>query len=113
MSEIPPQQPNPSGDPPPVQAGRVEAPDASAAVDVVAADMARRDHLDSSRAASPTTQAPDAVVVDATELTLAEVIQTVLSLVDARSQGQPASGQEHPAGVHGQHTGSQERQARS
>ena len=43
-------------------------------------DMARRDRLDSSRPASPLVQAPDAVVVDTTELSLEEVIERVVGL---------------------------------
>jgi cytidylate kinase len=54
-------------------------------VDVVAADLARRDALDAGRAASPTTQAEDAVVVDATRLGLAEVIDLVVGLVRDRT----------------------------
>ncbi len=59
--------------------------DASEAVDSVARDLARRDAADARRAASPTTQAPDAVVVDATDLGLAEVIDLVVSLVTERT----------------------------
>ena len=62
-------------------AGRHSDPSAAASV---AADLARRDRADATRAASPTTQAPDAVVVDATELGLAEVIAVVVSLVRER-----------------------------
>jgi cytidylate kinase len=54
-------------------------------VDAVAADLARRDALDAGRAASPTTQAEDAVVVDATHLGLAEVIGVVVGLVHERT----------------------------
>jgi len=54
-------------------------------VDVVAADLARRDALDAGRAASPTTQADDAVVVDATDLGLSEVIEVVVGLVRERT----------------------------
>lgn len=42
-----------------------------------------RDAYDSTRAASPLTQAPDAVVVDTTEMTLDEVIARVCELADA------------------------------
>jgi cytidylate kinase len=69
-------------------AGRVQATADSApapVVDVVAADLARRDALDAGRAASPTTQADDAVVVDATDLGLAEVIDVVVGLVRERT----------------------------
>jgi cytidylate kinase len=51
----------------------------------VAEDLARRDVADSSRAASPTIQAEDAVVVDATHLGLAEVIDHVVALVRSRT----------------------------
>ncbi len=68
--------------------GRLPAAGAVAAepvVDAVAADLARRDALDAGRAASPTTQAQDAVVVDATHLGLAEVIDVVVGLVRDRT----------------------------
>ena len=52
----------------------------SALTQAVAADLARRDALDSSRAASPLAAAPDAVVVDATHLGADEVVERVLSL---------------------------------
>lgn len=55
------------------------------AVDTVAAELARRDALDAGRAASPTTRADDAVVVDATHLGLAEVIDLVVGLVRERT----------------------------
>jgi cytidylate kinase len=54
-------------------------------VDAVAADLARRDALDAGRAASPTTQAQDAVVVDATHLGLADVVDAVVGLVQDRT----------------------------
>lgn len=66
-----------------VAAGRLAVTDPS--VDEVAAELARRDALDAGRAASPTTQADDAVVVDATNLRLAEVIDTVVGLVRDRT----------------------------
>ncbi len=46
--------------------------------------LAHRDHLDSSRTASPLAMADDAVLVDGTDLTLDEVIDTVVALVEAR-----------------------------
>jgi len=73
-----------------VAAGRLAVADpavADPALDAVAADLARRDALDAARAASPTTQAADAVVVDATDLGLAEVIDTVVRLVRGRTSG--------------------------
>jgi cytidylate kinase len=50
----------------------------------VAADLARRDRLDSSRAASPLQAADDAVHLDSTALTADEVVARVLDLVRER-----------------------------
>lgn len=47
----------------------------------VAADIDRRDRLDTSRAASPLTCAPDAVVVDTTGLSIDEVVRRLVALV--------------------------------
>jgi cytidylate kinase len=52
----------------------------------VLADVRRRDHLDSTRAVSPLRAAEDAVVVDTSELTEAEVITHLLELVEQRSK---------------------------
>jgi cytidylate kinase len=49
----------------------------------VAADIDRRDRLDSSRAASPLTQAEDAIEVDTTELSIDEVVQKLVELAEA------------------------------
>ena len=46
------------------------------------ADLARRDRLDSSRTVSPLTKAPDAVQIDGTHLSLDEVIDAVVALVE-------------------------------
>lgn len=51
-----------------------------------AASLAARDKADSSRAASPLAKADDAVAVDATFLTLDEVISEVLELIEARQR---------------------------
>jgi cytidylate kinase len=51
------------------------------------ADLLRRDRLDSSRAASPLQQAPDAVVVDGTGMTLDDVITHVCELALSRRDG--------------------------
>jgi cytidylate kinase len=64
-------------------AGRLDA-DPRLVAGQVAADLARRDRADATRATSPTTQAPDAVVVDATHLELAEVVAVVVALVGER-----------------------------
>ncbi|HEX5253453.1 MAG TPA: (d)CMP kinase [Mycobacterium sp.] len=51
----------------------------------VLADVRRRDHLDSNRAVSPLRAAPDAVVVDTSEMTEAQVISHLRDLVKQRS----------------------------
>ncbi len=48
--------------------------------DEVAADIARRDHIDSTRQYAPLSVAPDAVVVDTTTSTVDEVVELVLAL---------------------------------
>lgn len=45
-------------------------------------DLARRDLLDSSRTASPLAKAKDAIEVDGTAMTLDEVVDTVVALVE-------------------------------
>jgi cytidylate kinase len=45
------------------------------------ADLARRDEIDSTRAASPLAKAPDAVEIDGTHLTLDQVVDTIVALV--------------------------------
>jgi cytidylate kinase len=52
----------------------------------VLADVRRRDHLDSTRAVSPLRAAPDAVVVDTSEMTESQVINHLLYLVRQRSE---------------------------
>jgi cytidylate kinase len=44
--------------------------------------LARRDQIDSTRATSPLTRADGAIVVDSTHLTLDEVIDTIVGIVD-------------------------------
>jgi cytidylate kinase len=48
--------------------------------DEVAADIARRDHIDSTREVAPLSVAPDAVVVDTTASSVEQVVDLVLSL---------------------------------
>jgi CMP/dCMP kinase len=48
--------------------------------DEVAADIARRDHIDSTRQYAPLSVAPDAVVVDTTTSTVDDVVELVLAL---------------------------------
>ena len=54
--------------------------------DAVLADVRRRDHLDSTRTVSPLRAAEDAVVVDTSEMTEAEVVGHLLELVEQRSK---------------------------
>lgn len=51
----------------------------------VLADVIRRDHLDSTRAVSPLRAADDAIVVDTSEMTQAEVIASLRELVEQRT----------------------------
>ena len=46
------------------------------------ADLARRDKIDSTRAASPLAKAPDAIEIDGTHLTLDQVVDAIVALVD-------------------------------
>jgi len=48
----------------------------------VAADIARRDTVDTSRSVDPLTEAADAVVIDTTGLTIDEVVASITSLLD-------------------------------
>lgn len=49
--------------------------------ETVAADLARRDALDQGREADPLTTAPDAVVVDTSDLTIDEIVEHIMELV--------------------------------
>jgi CMP/dCMP kinase len=50
-------------------------------VALTAADLARRDRFDSTRAADPLQQAPDAVVLDTTDLGIDEVVAALTELL--------------------------------
>jgi cytidylate kinase len=54
--------------------------------DTVLADVRRRDHLDSTRAVSPLRAADDAIVVDSSDMTEAEVVAHLRDLVEQRAQ---------------------------
>lgn len=54
---------------------------------ITEADLARRDELDSTRTASPLTRSPLATLIDATDLTVDEVVAIVLDLVAATAVG--------------------------
>jgi cytidylate kinase len=51
--------------------------------DQITAELAARDHADSSRKASPLRPAEDAEIIDTSELSIDEVVEQVLALVDA------------------------------
>ena len=53
--------------------------------DAVLADVKRRDHLDSTRVASPLRAADDAVVVDSSDMSESEVLAHLLDLVEQRA----------------------------
>ena len=53
------------------------------------ADLARRDKIDSTRAASPLAKAPDAIEIDGTHLTLDQVVDTIVALVDDVTRAGP------------------------
>jgi 1-acyl-sn-glycerol-3-phosphate acyltransferase len=59
-------------------------------IDELVTDIARRDAYDSGRAVAPLRKADDAVEIDTTGMTIAEVIEAVRSLVEAK-RGSPAS----------------------
>jgi len=64
------------------QSGRIAPPEA------VLSEIRERDQRDRNRAQSPLKPAPDAVVIDSTDLALEEVLSQVESLVTARLAGQ-------------------------
>lgn len=64
----------------------------AALLDQTRDDLARRDKLDSSRTVSPLTQAADAVVLDTTELGVAEAVARVCALAKARIAAQADPG---------------------
>jgi cytidylate kinase len=61
--------------------------DPAANLELTAAELARRDRLDSGRAASPLAKAPDAHELDTTALSPDEVLEAVLALVHLRMGG--------------------------
>jgi cytidylate kinase len=68
------------------RAQRRSAEQPSADVAATQADLARRDALDSSRAASPLVQADGAVVLDTTELGIDQAVEKLLGLLSAGSR---------------------------
>ena len=66
---------------PAARAARRAAEDGVADASATELALARRDQIDSTRAASPLAQAPGAVVVDSTHLSLDEVIDAIVAIV--------------------------------
>jgi len=54
--------------------------------EAVLADVQRRDHLDSTRAVSPLRPADDAVIVDTSDMTEAEVVAHLVGVVEERAR---------------------------
>jgi cytidylate kinase len=70
---------------PAARAARRAAEDGSVDADATELALARRDEIDSTRAASPLTKAADAVVVDSTYMTLDEVIDAIVKIVEEKA----------------------------
>ena len=68
---------------PEVRAAR-RAAESGGLAERVAAELARRDHVDSSRAVSPLAEASDAVVVDTSGLSVEAVVQRLVDLLAER-----------------------------
>ncbi len=64
-----------------------ERGDTTATMEAVLADILRRDHNDSTRAYMPLTVAPDALLIDTSELSIAEATEAVIRAVNDRRQG--------------------------
>jgi cytidylate kinase len=56
---------------------------AEQAVEATRTEMASRDAADSSRVVSPLRPAPDAICIDTTDLTLAQVVERIVALATA------------------------------
>lgn len=67
---------------PAARAARRAAEDGSADASATEQALAKRDEIDSNRAASPLAMADDAVLVDSTYMTLEEVITTIVDMVE-------------------------------
>ncbi len=70
---------------PDVRADRRSKEVTDLAYETVAADIARRDALDQGREDSPLTAAPDAVVIDTSDLSVAQIVDRVVSALDRAS----------------------------
>ncbi len=68
---------------PEIRASR-RAGQASARLEVVRENLARRDHLDSTRPVSPMVRAADAIEIDTSDIGVDQVVKSILDLVDRR-----------------------------
>jgi len=64
--------------------GRAQQQDFEISLQEIKEGLAKRDHLDKTRAISPLRQAPDAIVIDATELSLMDVLKKIICAVGSR-----------------------------
>ena len=60
--------------------------DPSITLENIKADLARRDHADSTRADGPLKKAPDAVVIDTSNMSIEEQVETIVQLARERQQ---------------------------
>jgi cytidylate kinase len=66
------------------------AADRDVAVDTVRGALARRDALDSGRAASPLRVADDALVIDTTHRSVADIVTEIVTRFRAATEARPA-----------------------
>ncbi|MFZ0324802.1 MAG: (d)CMP kinase [Actinomycetes bacterium] len=66
--------------------------DQEVTVELTLDELRRRDHLDSSREVSPLVRADDALVLDSTDLTLDQVIDAIVALVEPHLSSVPGRG---------------------
>ncbi len=64
---------------------RVDQQGESAEMERIAQELAERDHRDRMRAESPLAQAPDAVYINSTDLSIEEVVEALLKVVRAKT----------------------------
>jgi cytidylate kinase len=76
---------------PAVRAQRRSRQDGSGTADhalaATQADLLKRDDADSTRTASPLTRAPDATVLDSTQLSIDDIVREVMARIEAVERG--------------------------
>ncbi|HED09467.1 MAG TPA: (d)CMP kinase [Caldithrix abyssi] len=60
--------------------------DSSLTLESIKADLARRDHADSTRADGPLKKAPDAIVIDTSHMSIEEQVEKIVQLARERQQ---------------------------